>query len=112
MPVLDDLIKEKFGGLSTQPHVNRLISSVGTTIDRVIPNDPNRVAFIIINLDEANTLYILPEPDVSPTRSIPLGPGQAYVGLWDEDFQLVGWDWYCVGSAAGTALLALEVVAR
>jgi len=106
---LTQLIDEKFG-VRVRPVINPLISSVGTTPARLFANNPNRFAFLVVNLS-GNELYILNENTVSPTRGILLvAYGGTYVGLWNEEFHLVGWEWWAVGSAAGTNLLSLELV--
>lgn len=106
---LAQLIEEKFG-VRVRPVVNPLIGTVDATALQMLNNNPNRLAFLLFNLS-ANVLYILHENTVSTARGIRLDPNGGNVTIvWDEDFHLVGWEWWCVGSGAGTGFLLLELI--
>lgn len=106
---LKDLVKTKFG-VDTSVNINPLVSSVGTTAVEILPNNPNRLAAIIVNLS-ANSLYVLPDTAPTSTRGIQLvANGGALTLLWDEEFDLTGWSWFAIASGAASSILVLEVV--
>jgi hypothetical protein len=99
-------------GADTEPRINPDTGSVGTTVVRVLPNNPNRFAFVVINLGAA-AVYIRPDNSVSATGGIRLAPaGGSFSANWRDDFHLVGWDWYAIADAAAQDVFVLEVVAR
>lgn len=99
-------------GIETEPRVNPDVSSVGVAVVRILPNNPNRFGFVIINLG-AVAIYIRPDFAVSVTAGIRLAPnGGSFSATWRDDFNLTGWDWYAIAEAAGTEIFVLEVVAR
>ena len=110
MPTARELITERFHS-PVSAVVNRSISSVGATAARLFINDPDRLGFLVVNLS-VNDLYLGPFPDVSTTKGIRLGPNGGNLDLiWFEDFETVAWEWFAIGSAAATTLLAIEYVA-
>jgi len=105
---LYDLLEQKFG-IKTIDRINPETDTVGTSPVRVLLNNPNRVAAIIINLS-ANSLYVLPDEAVTTTRGIFVGGNGGRISIiYDEDFHLVGRDWFAVASGAGSQILVLEV---
>lgn len=113
MVTLADLLRAKLG-VETYTRTNRLVSSIGEDATRVLPNDPNRVAAIIVNLSAAD-MHFGPFPDVkivAPNLKgvlVPAGGGNMIL-IWDEDLSMVGEEWYGVAAAAGSALLTMELV--
>lgn len=108
---LASLLQDRLG-VETFDIVNRLVTTIGTTAVRVIPNDPNRVAFVLVNLS-TGTMHFGPFSDPSGTKGIQIGSGGgSLVSIWDEDFSLVGREWYGVSSVAASELLTLELVTK
>lgn len=106
---LEALIAAKLG-VRTRPIENRLVSSVGTSVLELLPNDPNRLAAVIINLS-TNVLYVTPGRDPSSSKGIRIAPsGGTLLLLWDEDFHTVGSSWFGVASGAASAVYTLEEV--
>jgi len=104
---VQELIRERFGA-NAHPAVNRSVSSLGVTAGRVLINDPDRLAAIITNLS-LNRVYLGPFNDVAATKGIRLDPGGAALGLiWDEDFDITGWEWFGLADAAGSPILTVE----
>lgn len=104
---LDELILVQLGVRTTQ-RVNDQLSSVGTTAARAVIQDPNRVAFTLVNLS-VNILYTGPFPNVSATRGFRLNPsGGLITVLYSEDFHLTGWEWFVIADAAASTLLTVE----
>lgn len=99
-------------GVPTEPRINPDTGSVGIAVIRVLPNNPNRFAFLIINLGTA-AVFIAPDNAVSLTRGIRLAPsGGVFASNWREDGHLVGWNWFAISSAAAQDIFVLESVAR
>jgi len=99
-------------GVPTEPRINPDTGSVGTSIVRILPPNPNRFGFVILNLGTA-AVYISPARDVSATAGIRLAPtGGSFAVSWRDDFHLAGWDWYAIADAAAQSIFVLEVVAR
>jgi len=106
---LADLLQEKLGTKAT-PFFNRLgVTNVGLTPTRIFANDANRFAWIFINLS-ANAIYLLTDPTVSASKGILAGANGGFLSaLWEEDFELVSNEWWCVASGAASNLLAYEI---
>ncbi len=99
-------------GIDTEPRANPLLTSVGVAVVKIVPNNPNRFALLIMNLGSV-AMYVKPSLDVSATSGIRLAPNGGQISLnWREDFHLTGWDWYAIADAAATELFVLEVVGR
>tara|TARA_Y100000310_G_scaffold308158_1_gene350964 strand:- start:132 stop:470 length:339 start_codon:yes stop_codon:yes gene_type:complete len=106
---LANLIDEKFG-TPTRPNDNPLITSVGAASERVLPQNPNRVAFTITNLSTGDVFLGL-DNEVSSTRGFFIGPlGGSATVVWDEDFHRVGYEWWVIGSGAGLDIFTQEIV--
>ena len=104
-------IEAEIGG-PTEPRVNPVTSSVGTSVARIASANPNRFALTIVNLG-AVAIYVAPDNAPSSTRGIRLAPsGGALTLNWRDDFQLAGWDWFAIADAAATAIFVMEVNAR
>ena len=73
----------------------------------------NRVVLAFINLHATQIIYVGPFANVSTTRAVArLGPlGGSLVLLWDEDFTLVGEEWYAIADGAATDILVTELLA-
>ena len=106
---LSRLVRERFGA-NVAPEVNRALSTIGITAGRLWPQDPERLAALVVNLS-VNTIFVGPFNTVSTTRGIRINPsGGQMMLLWDEDFDLTGYEWFAVADAAASALLTVEWV--
>lgn len=110
MPLqLADVLKEKFQ-VRTRAVENPKVTSLGTTASLVFANNPNRLAWVFINLS-ANVIYLSLTRDVSSTRGIRLAASGGKAGVvWDEDFQMTAWAWWGVASGTASAVYSIEVV--
>jgi hypothetical protein len=105
-----ELIRERFG-LHVAPRVNRSLTSVGTTAARLWPNDPDRLAALLVNLS-VNQLWGGWWPDVSSTKGIRVGPsGGSWELVWYDDFDLVMYEAFVIADVAASTLLTVEWVA-
>jgi len=112
MPVgvkqLSELVYEKFG-IRTRAKVNPVTASLGTTATLVLKSNPNRLAWILINLS-ANVIYLGFSRDVSSTKGIRLNANGGLTSMiWDEDFDITGWEIYGVATGADSAIFSYEM---
>ena len=100
---------ESVYGVKTRHFLNRQVSAVGTSVVKIINNDPKRVGFTIINLSAAD-MYIGPDNQVSSSRGIYLAAGGGSITVkWDVDFHLVAHEWYAVSASASSDIYCLEL---
>lgn len=108
---LPDLIEAKLG-VRTEARLNRETGSVGVSRIVVLRNDSKRIAALLVNLS-ANIIYVAADTLVSTTRSIRLAPNGGSLKLvWYDDFDIVGWEWWAIASAAASDLFTYEVTTR
>ena len=106
---LADLLKERFK-VRTRAIENPRLTSVGTIAEVVLANNPNRLAFSVVNLS-ANVMYIGLTNLVSATNGIRLDANGGYFsGIWDEMFDPVAWAWWIIATGAGSSVYSVEVV--
>jgi hypothetical protein len=84
-------------------------AQAGVAAARLMAQNPNRVAWILVNLSSAN-LYIRPGRAPTSTVGIPLAPSEWRSALYREDFALVGLEWQIIASAAAADYYLLEVL--
>ena len=107
---LRDLIDKKFEVRTRPVEDEGGVPSLGTTAQEVLPNNPNRLAWILVNLSE-NTVYLALKSDVSSSSGIRLDANGGSAGMvWDEDFDVTGWAIYGVAADVNSAIFAYEVV--
>lgn len=106
---LADLLLERFK-VRTRAVENPKTTSLGTTAEVILANNPNRLGWIIVNLS-TNAVYISLGNDVASTKCIPLlNQGDVASMVWDEDFQATGWAVWGVAAGASSSIYAMEVV--
>ncbi len=105
---LQDLLLTQFK-VKTRANINPEISTLTGGVDKVLSNNPNRLAWIIINLGDDAT-YLSFERDPSSTKAIILsGGGGSASMLWNEDFDLVGYELFGKGTQNQT-LYVIEIL--
>jgi hypothetical protein len=107
---LKDLLEKQFG-VKTRVVINPMdVTAVGTSVTQILGNNPNRLAWMLVNLSP-NDLYIAFERDVSVDKGIYLSPtGGTVKFLWNEDFELTGYEVWAVSTGADSAIYLVEVV--
>ena len=106
---LSTLIEREFG-VKTGSRENPITDSVGVSAARVLPNNPNRLSWVIVNLS-ANIVYLAFSPDVSSSKGILLSAnGGIGSMIYKEDFELVAREVYAVASAAASAIYVVETI--
>ncbi len=104
---LADLVRGHLG-VPTFTRENPEVSTVGVTPVTVLRQNPNRVAFTIVNLS-AVEVFLRPLQNPSATVGILVGPGGGSLTLdWLEDFDLCGYEWRAVANAAASPVFVLE----
>lgn len=108
---LADLLRNKLG-VATYPRINPLVDSVGISPVRILDNNPNRVGYLIVNVG-SYPLYVAFSDAVSVTYGIYVAPAGGMVSaVWDEDFDLVGYELWGVAGGGTTKIYVHEVVIR
>lgn len=106
---LQTLLTRQFG-VKTRTRATAPGFQVGTSIVQVLRQNPNRLAAVIINLS-ANAVYVSPDGITSATHGISLSPsGGALTLLWNEDFDMVGYEWNAIAAVAASDVFVLEVL--
>lgn len=111
MGALRDIIQSRFG-IETRPRDNPLASGMTTTVQRILAQHPDRVAFSVVNLG-TTAVFIGSFEDVSSSKGYRLGPtGGAIAFLGDEDFDVVGYDWFGVADSGTPTIFVQEQIAE
>jgi hypothetical protein len=106
---LKDLLLEQFK-VKTRTIVNPLRATLDTTAKKVLDDNPNRLAWIIVNLS-TTTAYLGLDRDVGANKGILLSPnGGSAMMIWDEDFETTGWEIWGKAGADGSPIYVIEVV--
>lgn len=105
---LKDLLQKQFG-VKTRTIINPLVTTLTGGIDRILSNNPNRLAWIIINLG-GNSAYGSWLRNPSSTKGFVLSALGGFASMrWDVDFELVGQEVFINGTLADT-IYVVEVV--
>lgn len=107
---LAELIDKRFG-VKTRPVENpEDVTTASTTAQQILGNNPNRLAFVVQNLG-STVCYLGLTSGVSTTKGIRLDANGGVVSMvMEEDFQLVGWEWWIISASGTPAVYSLEVV--
>jgi len=96
-------------GFPTRPVENPVAASVGTTAAEVLRNNPDRVAWLVVNLS-ANVVYVGFSGDVSSSKGIRLDPNGGYTSMSvEEDGEAVAYPVFAVATGADSAIYVLEI---
>lgn len=107
MPLKDILIREF--GVETFPRINPLVSIVGNTPVKILDNNPNRLAWTFLNLS-AVPISIGFSNEVSSINGIYMAArGGGINFLWNEEFDLVGYDVWAIATAPGANIYVIEI---
>jgi len=104
-----ELIEKRFG-MVTKAQANPLVEEVMIEQTRILPNNPNRLAWIILNLS-GNNVFIALDRKVSDEHGILLTPnGGSATMIYEEDFEATCWAVFGVAAADNSDIFALEVL--
>lgn len=102
MKTLRELLEDRFG-VKTTFDTNPVVSSVAATVTKVFSADPNRYAFVLVNTG-ANDVYLKPSNDVSVGDGVYLAANGGFASLsFDEDFELVGMEWFAIANGGASS---------
>lgn len=109
MPSLHELINERFG-VRTRSRDNPEVTGITTVSQLVARNDSSRLALSFVNLGQqvVNIRNI-----VAPSAALgfAIGPnGGSLTLIWDEDFNMVGHDWFALTPSGTSTLFVQEVL--
>lgn len=103
---------EREYGINTRMQRNFLTDVVGVLPIRVLSNNPDRLAWTIINLSGSDIALNF-DRNVAALNCILLGSGGGGVNfVWHEEFELVGTEVWALAPLAGCNILALEIIAE
>lgn len=104
-----DLIRKRFG-MVTRAQQNPLIVEAMIARLKILPNNPNRLAWIITNLS-GNNVFIALDMGVGADHGILLTPnGGSATMIYEEDFEATCWEVFVVAAADNSDVFALETV--
>lgn len=104
-----ELIEKRFG-MVTRAQSNVLVNEVDIAVTRILPNNPNRLAWIIINLS-GNNVFIALDMGVSAAHGILLtANGGGASMIYEEDFEATCWEVWGMSTANNQDIHALEVL--
>lgn len=104
-----ELIEKRFG-IVTRAQANPLVEEVDIARTRILPNNPNRLAWIIINLSP-NNIFIALDMAVAASHGVLLTPsGGSATMIYEEDFEATCWEVFGIAAANNSDVFALEVV--
>ena len=107
---LSRLIAEKFG-VKTRTVEDPLRVSVGTTAVLLLNNNPNRLAWTIVNTHPTQSLHLALTNGVTTLKGITVDPAGGFASeRWDEDFEETGWAVWGIASGDATTIYSKEVV--
>ena len=103
-----EISRERFKG-PTRPVVNPITDTVGTTATKILNNNPDRLALVIVNLS-ANRGFIGFDRQVGPTKGIPVEASGGVVTMCiEEDGEAVGYEIHAINEVLAGAWYILEV---
>ena len=111
MGILEDFIKKKYGIRQTHVTENPLLTEIGTTAERMLRHNRNRIAWLIVNMS-VNTVYVAFSPNPSVTKGIALSNGDSVVINMENDASLAFKEVWLIANGAASAIYNLEVVAE
>jgi len=103
-------VLERMYGVKTDMVVNPLAAQIETTPTPLLLNNPNRLAWTLINLG-ANHVMLAFTADVSLTKGIYVAQTGGIMGLlFSEDFELVTYPVWGIADTAAAGIYLVEVV--
>lgn len=111
MKTLQNILKSVYG-ISGTHRINPLVAACQNVVTRLLPQNPNRLAFIIVNLSAQN-IYLSPDGHPAADHGIWLAPnGGSFIVQWDKDLILPGLPWYGLAGAADCDIYIIEIISN
>lgn len=109
MPSLHELIDNRFG-VRTREREDDVTTTVGTSSTQIVRNDSSRIALVVVNLGQ-NDMFLRKEGVPSSTTGIRVGANGGSMSLTvDEDFSLVGKEWFGIAPRGSVNIYTLETL--
>ncbi len=106
---LQTYIQRRFG-VSVYPQVSAPTFSMGIVAAPILKQNANRLLAMFVNLS-LNALYVAPDNLVGANHGISISPsGGSLTLLAEEDFDLVGLEWFGIAGAAASSVFVLELL--
>lgn len=104
-----DLLDERFG-IRTRINQQPVVTQLETTDTLFLRADPNRLAFVVLNLGATN-IHVKPNGGVTATNGIALVAGTGSLSLTlEDDFSLPTLEWHGIATTGAVAIFVLEVL--
>ena len=85
---------------------------MGTTATKVLNNNPDRLAWTLVNLDTVDEVFVAFDNEVSTSRGIKASAGGGSISLTvDEDGELVTREVVAIASPASASIFIVETEA-
>ena len=98
---------EKEFGVKTRSYEDPLTSTVGTSVTKILNNNPDRLAFTVVNLT-AYDVYVAFDRQVSLTRGILISASGGSLTLTaKEDGELVGYEVFAISRTAASTIFTV-----
>ncbi len=108
---LADVLMERFKVRTRAVENPNKVTAAAITARLILSNNPNRLAFVIVNLGAQVCFVALTNQVTADTYGIRLDAnGGSWSCIWDEDFEMTGWAWWIIAAAGAPAVYSLEVV--
>lgn len=105
-----DIVNARFGVNTTTYDDPLGITSITTTPQRILDNDPGRVALYFINTGGQDIL-VFTDPSVSATKGIRIGSNGGFFNIdVTTSFELCTREWWAVAVSATSTLTAKSTV--
>lgn len=109
MKTLYDLLQSVYG-ISGIHRINPLVDEIDIALTRILPSNPNRLAFVFINLSDQN-IYLSPDSDAGADHGIWIAPnGGSFIVQWDKDLILPTLEWNGVAGADNSDIFIIEIL--
>lgn len=100
------LSAERYGGPMRAVFTSPVVA---VTIGRLVPNNPKRVAWSVINRSGAN-ISIWFDMTIAVAGGIPVAPDGYLQFYWEEDGELPGYEAFAIGTVGGQTVSLVEIM--
>lgn len=103
-------VLQAFFGVKTTFKINPITDTVAVTPTKILSYNPNRLGLVITNIG-ATDIYLTPDNKPSSSRGIYISSGGGGVSFkFQDDFELVGSEFYAIGIGGVATVYVQEVV--
>lgn len=104
-----ELIEKRFG-MVTRATRNPLVNELMTATLQLLPNNPNRLGWMAVNLS-ANNIYLALDHGVSAAHGVLLTPnGGSLSMIYEEDFEATCWGVFGMAAADNSDIFVIEIL--